>query len=190
MAREEPAMAAKTAEPKRYVVTGEYATMTTGTPQGLRHVGLYRGAGVPPDVPAHQIEHLLKMRLIGVEGEDAPATADEAQQVASQLVYAKSLVQQADEAIAVQAKIRDDAQAAVARLEGEAREQAKVTADSRAAEATAAREAAVAREAAAAAAAAEAEERRLAAEAEVRARDAAAKTGKQGSGTRGSTGGR
>lgn len=50
---------------KAWVVTGEYVTVPTMTPDGKRVVGRYKGSPLPPDVPEHILEHLAAKDLIG-----------------------------------------------------------------------------------------------------------------------------
>ncbi len=58
----------------RYQVIGQCAHVRTETPSGRMTLLLFRGAVLPPDVPADQIRHLLSVRLIGpVGGAEPPA---------------------------------------------------------------------------------------------------------------------
>jgi hypothetical protein len=54
----------------QYVVTGHLAVLKTSTPDGLRLKYFYKGAPVPGDVAADQIEHHLKVGLIAKAGGD------------------------------------------------------------------------------------------------------------------------
>lgn len=48
----------------KYMVTGEYVTVKTATADGLRIVGLYRGAALPGDASPETVQHLLGRGLI------------------------------------------------------------------------------------------------------------------------------
>ena len=54
---------------KEYVVTGAYVTMTTMTNQGMRVMGYFPGALVPP-IPVEQFDHLLANGLIAAVGDE------------------------------------------------------------------------------------------------------------------------
>ncbi len=63
--------AAAAKEPQeQYVVTGHLAVLKTHTQDGVRLKYFYKGAPVPADVPAEQIEHHLKVGLIAKAGGD------------------------------------------------------------------------------------------------------------------------
>lgn len=57
------------AEPKLYVVTGAYVTVKTMTVDGVKVIGLHRGAPVPRDVDPAHLQHLLSHNLVGVVGQ-------------------------------------------------------------------------------------------------------------------------
>lgn len=57
------------AEPKRYVVTGAYVTVKTMTVDGVKVIGLHRGAPVPADVDPAHLQHLLDHNLVGEAGQ-------------------------------------------------------------------------------------------------------------------------
>jgi hypothetical protein len=50
---------------KAWVVTAEYVTVPTMTPDGKRIVGRYKDSPLPPDVPEHILAHLLDKDMIG-----------------------------------------------------------------------------------------------------------------------------
>ncbi len=55
-----------------YVVTGAYVTVKTVTPDGVRIVGRYAGAPVPPDASPEWITHHLDKGLIAKAPEGTP----------------------------------------------------------------------------------------------------------------------
>lgn len=65
----------------KYVVTAEYVTLRTRTPDGVRQVGMYKGAPVPDDVPADQIDHHLRRSLIRAVDDEPEPPADTVEQV-------------------------------------------------------------------------------------------------------------
>lgn len=50
----------------KYTVTGEYITVLTATSDGVRLVGLYKGAPLPGDVPQESIDHHLSTGQIAL----------------------------------------------------------------------------------------------------------------------------
>lgn len=63
----------------RYVVTGEYVTASTATPQGVTVVGFLKGRILPADVPQETIAHLLRVGLIAEDDEELPEGVEPAE---------------------------------------------------------------------------------------------------------------
>jgi len=68
---------AAAATPKRYRVVAPYVTCPANTRDGLRIVGLYANASVPPEATDEWIRHHLDNNLIVEEEDDAPAVVEE-----------------------------------------------------------------------------------------------------------------
>jgi hypothetical protein len=66
-----------------YVVTAPYITVQTGTPEGVRILGLFEGATVPDDAPEDALQHLLFNGLIAVAASDGTPVEDEKPKAAS-----------------------------------------------------------------------------------------------------------
>jgi hypothetical protein len=58
---------------KQYAVTGAYVTVKTMTVDGVKVIGLHRGAPVPADVDPAHLQHLLAHDLVAEVGQAAKA---------------------------------------------------------------------------------------------------------------------
>lgn len=58
----------------RYVVTAGYVTVETSVGAGRAYVDIPRGAPVPGDVPAEQVEMLLRLGHVAPAAEPEPAS--------------------------------------------------------------------------------------------------------------------
>jgi hypothetical protein len=54
---------------KQFAVTGPYVTVKTMTVDGVKVIGLHRGAPVPQDVDPAHLQHLLDHDLVGEVGQ-------------------------------------------------------------------------------------------------------------------------
>jgi hypothetical protein len=126
---------------KQYQVTGAYVTTKTMTTQGMRVIGLHRGAPVPADIDPEHLKHLIAHELVGEVGQPQPDPMPPAQRAvldANEAALEGRDAGTSDAVAAHEQRVRDR-NAAEARAKADA--EAKAAADKQATEAAAARSA-------------------------------------------------